>query len=41
MLYRKRDLIKQEDEETLEELDFVIGDYTTKYWYWEIVELAR
>ena len=30
MLWRKRDLIKQEDDETLEELDFIIGDYTTE-----------
>ena len=41
VLYQRRELIRQGDEETLQELDFVIGDYKTEYWYWEVVELGR
>lgn len=41
ILWRKRELITQEDEATLQEFDFIIGDYTIECWYWEIAELAR
>lgn len=41
LLWRVRDKIHARDEDTLKLFDFVIGGYEDKYFYWELVELAR
>ena len=33
--------IQQGDKGTLQKFDFVLGDYDSAHWYWEIVELIR
>jgi hypothetical protein len=40
-MYRVRDKIKAGDKDTLEIFGFVLGDYNTQHWYWEVIELAR
>eukprot|EP01052_Picozoa_sp_SAG31_P017485 SAG31_NODE_1197_length_9441_cov_5.823592_2_plen_916_part_00 len=40
-LWRSKEKIHANDEDTLKLFDFVIGSYTQKHWYWELVELAR
>eukprot|EP01051_Picozoa_sp_SAG22_P015768 SAG22_NODE_2114_length_2991_cov_1.459889_1_plen_219_part_10 len=40
-MWRVRAKIYAGDEDTLKLYDFVIGGYTDKFWYWELVELAR
>ena len=41
MMYRARDKIAAGNEDTLQEFNFVLGDYDAKHWYWECVELGR
>ena len=36
-----RHLIRDEDEDTMKEFDFILGDYKTTHWYWEVIELFR
>ena len=36
-----KELIMNEDAETLQKFSFVLSDYRTDCWYWEIVELSR
>jgi hypothetical protein len=40
-MYRVKDKILAEDTNTLKQFHFVLGDYKTEYWYWEVVELGR
>eukprot|EP01050_Picozoa_sp_SAG11_P011902 SAG11_NODE_1293_length_5284_cov_2.541562_2_plen_239_part_00 len=40
-MYSVRHKIMEEDEDTLKEYDFVLGDYKTTHWYWEVVEMMR
>ena len=39
-MWRVRSKIHARDEDTLKLFDFVIGDYSQEYWYWELVELS-
>ena len=41
MMFRARKAIVAEDEDALILWDFVLSDYHTTHWYWEIVELSR
>ena len=38
---RVRSEILAGDKDTLQKFDFVLADYDTAHWYWEIVELVR
>ena len=40
-MYRNRQKILEEDEDTIQVYDFVLGDYNKEHWYWEVVELGR
>jgi len=40
-MYRNRQNILEEDEDTIQVYDFVLGDYNKEHWYWEVVELGR
>lgn len=40
-MYRARKLIREQDEETLQQYSFVIGDYKAEFWWWESIELSR
>jgi hypothetical protein len=40
-MYRVRAKIHDDDEDTLLIFAFVLGDYDTAHWYWEVVELGR
>jgi Ca2+/Na+ antiporter len=40
-MWQEKDAIVKEDVDTLQKFSFVLGDYNTKYWYWEVIELSR
>eukprot|EP01051_Picozoa_sp_SAG22_P002489 SAG22_NODE_111_length_19607_cov_12.696637_16_plen_210_part_00 len=40
-LWRVREKIYARDEDTMKLFEFAVGDYSDKYWYWELVELGR
>jgi hypothetical protein len=40
-MHRSKKLILEEDEDTMQKFDFVLGDYLPQKWYWEVVELFR
>ena len=40
-MYQVRSEILAGDKDTLQKFDFVLADYDTEHWYWEIVELIR
>merc|ERR1712166_207430 len=40
-MFSVRKLIREEDEDTLQMYDFILGDYKTEFWYWEVIELTR
>merc|ERR1711871_1312371 len=40
-MWREKTDIMNEDEDTLQKFSFVLGDYDTQHWYWEVVELSR
>jgi hypothetical protein len=40
-MYHVRDKINAGDNDTLETFGFVLGDYDSDHWYWEVCELAR
>jgi hypothetical protein len=40
-MYKVRMAIASQDEEIIEKFGFVLEDYKTEYWYWEVVELSR
>ena len=40
-MYGNRQSIMEEDEDTIQAYDFVLGDYNKEHWYWEVVELGR
>lgn len=40
-MLRSKSLILSEDPDTLQKFDFVLSDYRTDTWYWEVVELGR
>lgn len=40
-LYKHKELIEAEDEDTMQEFDFIIGDYKPEFFFWEVVELSR
>ena len=41
IMWKEKDDILNEDEDTLQKFDFALGDYNTRHWYWEVIELSR
>jgi len=41
MMWKERELIKSGDPDTEQKFEFVLGDYQSRHWYWECVELFR
>jgi len=41
MMWKEKDDILNEDDDTLQKFGFALGDYNTRHWYWEVVELSR
>jgi hypothetical protein len=40
-MWNEKDSILSEDADTLQKFDFALGDYNTRHWYWEAIELFR
>ena len=40
-MYKVRDKILEQDQDTLDKFGFIILDYKPEMWFWEIVELSR